>query len=129
LPDTPKLRNRSKFAWGEFVDLTADDIISVAPIKNKDKENTMKWLTDQLSKTDRIDVSRIQRMAAARSISKTVLERTAEQLGVIKSSRGEGRGKQFFWALPVETNGGPSKRESQGRKDLKKSTKRRINFG
>lgn len=126
LPDTPKLRNRSKFTWGEFVDLSADDVVNATPIKNKDKDNAMRWLKEQLEKTDRADVIRLERMASARSISKSVLHRTAEQLGVIKSSRGEGRGKQNFWALPVEE--GPSNRESHGRRNLQKSTKRTITF-
>ena len=127
LPDTPKLKNRSKFSWGEFVDLTADDVVSVAPIKNRDKESTTRWLKEQLEKTERIEISRIERMAAARSISKAVIHRIAEQLGVQKSTRGEGRSRMAYWSLPIgdET---PSKSESHGRKHREVSTKRTIAF-
>jgi len=127
LPDTAKLRNRSKFQWEGFVDFTADDIVSVSPSKSKDKESAMTWLRDLLNKDDRIEVSRIYRMGKARSYSEPVINRMAEQLGVIKSSRGEGRGKQNFWAMPVDDEG-PSDKESHGRKDLPKSTKRKIRF-
>ncbi len=127
LPDTAKSKNRSKLTWGEFVDLTADDIVSVAPIKNKDNESAVKWLRDQLEGRERIEIVKIERMAAARSLSKTVIHRAADQLGVVKSTRGEGRGRQLFWALPSgdET---PNDRESRGRKHLEKSTKRSVRF-
>jgi hypothetical protein len=127
LPDTPKAKNRSKLTWGEFVDLTSDDIVSVAPIKNKDGESAVKWLKELLETRGKSEVSRIERMSAARSISKTNIHRAADQLGIVKSSRGEGKLKREFWALPSgdET---PNESESHGRKHLKKSTKRSIQF-
>lgn len=128
LPDTPKTKNRSKLMWGDFVDLTADDIISVAPIKNKDNESAVKWLRDQLEKHDKIEVGKLERMASARSLGKTVLHRAAEQLSVTKTTRGEGKAKLTFWALPSgdET---PNEKESHGRKHRERSTKRSVQFG
>lgn len=127
LPNTKTSVNRSKFTWGEFVDLTADDIVSVAPIKNNDKESTLKWLRDTLEGKDRVEISRIEKMATARSITKTALHRAADQLGIMKSTRGEGRGRQTFWALPSGDEG-PNEKESHGRKNLKVSKKRSITF-
>jgi hypothetical protein len=127
LPDTAKSKNRSKLTWGEFVDLTADDIVSVAPIKNKDGESAVKWLRDQLEDKERVELSKIEKMATARSLPKSAIHRAAEQLGVIKSTRGEGRARQTFWALPSGDEN-PNAKESHGRKHLEKSTKRSVKF-
>lgn len=100
LPDTLKLQNRSKFTWGDFVDLTSDDIVSVVPVKNNDKEVATAWLKEVLSEGEQLDSARIERMAEARSISKTTLHRAADRLGVIKTVQGFGRAKRSLWSLP-----------------------------
>ncbi len=127
LPDKGKLKNRSKFSWGEFVDLTADDIVSVAPIKNNDKESAVKWLTDTLAGRDRVELAKIEKMASARSLPKSALHRAAEQLGVVETTKGEGRGRQRFWTLPSGDQT-PNEKESRGRENLKKSRKRVVQF-
>lgn len=127
LPDTSKTRNRSKFVWGDFVDLTADDIVSVAPIKNKSGDSGVKWLRDLLEKQDQMEVKRIERMASARSITDTDLHKAADQLGVIKTTKGEGHNRRHFWALPIDEDE-PSAKESRGRRHLQKSTKRKVTF-
>jgi hypothetical protein len=126
LPDTKKSKNRSKFSWGEFVDLTADDIVSVAPIKNKETETAVKWLRDQLEDKERIEKSRLEKMGNARSYTPKVLERAAMQLGVITTTRGEGRARQTFWSMPTDET--PNTSESHGRKHLQKSKVRSIKF-
>ena len=126
LPDTSKSKNRSKFSWGDFVDLSADDIVSVAPIKNKDNESAIKWLKELLEGKDRLEVTKIERMGTSRSFSKNVIHRAADQLGVVKSTRGEGRGKLTFWSLAEVED--PNEKESHGRRHLEKSTKRSIRF-
>lgn len=99
LPDTIKRQNRSKFTWGDFVDLTSDDIVSVTPTKNKDKDVAIDWLRSQLEGGKEVEHSRLERMAEARSISRSTLNRAADQLGVVKAVRGFGREKKSFWAL------------------------------
>lgn len=120
LPDTPKLKNRSKLTWGDFVDLTADEIIAVIPTKNGDKETAIKWLADQLSTKD-LEGSRIERMAEARGINKSTLARAAEQLGVIKKSEGFGKQKKSMWSLPdsADINAKQKPRKSQGKLKVK----------
>lgn len=127
LPNTEKAKNRSKFTWGEFVDLSADDIVSVAPIKNNDRESAIKWLKEALENSGRLSVTKIQRMAEARSISKTNLTRAAESLGVTKTTQGEGRSKLEFWSLRSGDQI-PDEKESRGRTRRLSSTKRSVNF-
>lgn len=127
LPDTKKSRNRSKLSWGEFVDLTSEDIVSVAPIKNKESESAVKWLKELLESRGKTELSRIERMAQSRSISKTNIHRAADQLGIDKTSRGTGRTKRMFWELPSGDER-PNVTESHGRKHLQKSSKRSVRF-
>lgn len=127
LPDTKTSRNRSKFVWGEFVDLTADDIVSVAPIKNTEKESVVKWLRDTMELHPQMDQTKLEKMAATRSIKWEEVDRAADQLGIIRVPHGEGHSRRMFWALP-STDQTPNETESHGRKRLEKSTKRTVNF-
>lgn len=124
LPDKDGITNRSKLVWGEFVDLTADEIISVAPIKNKsDKETSIKWLTTQLKKGRGQDVKRIEAMAAARGFTLDDLQKAADQLGVKRQQR---QGKELWTLMTGDED--PSERETEGRTKVRKSTKRRVVF-
>lgn len=122
LPDTKQYKNRSKLSWGDFVDLSADDIIAVIPAKNSDKETAIKWLADQLNKND-VEGSRIERMAEARGISRTTLTRAAEQLGIIKTTTGFGKNKKAMWSLP------DSPPEKTAKKSRAKAGTIKVKFG
>lgn len=127
LPDTLKSKNRSKFSWGEFVDLTADDIVSVAAIKNKDSDSALKWLRDLLEINNRMDLTKIERAGRPRSYSKQDIQRAGEQLGVVITRQGEGKTERIFWSLPSGDQT-PNVKESHGRKHLKKSKIRSVKF-
>ena len=124
LPDKGDLKNRSKLVWGEFVDLTADEIISVAPIKKKDSETAVKWLTTQLKKGRGQDLKRLESMAAARGYTPEDLQKAADQLGVRRQTR---QGKELWTLISDDEN--PSEKETGGRTKASRSTKRRVNFG
>lgn len=98
LPDTLKMTNRSRLVWGDFSDLSSDDIISAPPSKEKNKEKgaAMKWLKDELENGE-VDVDKIERMAEARGFSKAVLGRAATELGVVKKTKGFGKNKKSIW--------------------------------
>jgi len=127
LPNTATTKNRSKFTWGEFVDLTADDIVAVAPMKNNDRESAIKWLKETLENSGKLSVQKLERMSEARSISKTNLARAAESLGVTKTTQGEGRTRIEFWSLPSGDQI-PDESESRGRSRRLSSTKRSVSF-
>lgn len=123
LPDKGDVRNRSKLLWGEFVDLTADDILSVAPIKNNNKDTALKWLTQTLQSGRPVEKAKVERMGAARGFKTTDIEQAVEQLGVKKTQRG---GREFW-----EKSSGdeaPNASESHGSKHRPKSTVRSIRF-
>lgn len=103
LPDTIKDQDRSKFEWGGFVDLTADEILSGPSEGSKNKgpsetEQAKEFLLDALNEGP-VDAGRIHKMADARSISHQVLRRAADELGVVKSSKGFGSRKRSRWSL------------------------------
>lgn len=133
LPDRNGQTNRSKLVWGDFVDLTSDDIVSVStPKKSNDKENAMQWLKEQLE-NGKVEIARIERMAEARSISRSTLNRAASDLSVVKSLVGFGPAKQSFWALPegdeAPSEGAPKRRGRQPERSKSRGTTRRISFG
>ena len=101
LPDTIQHTNRSVLTWGESVDWTADDIVSVAPpSKNGEKENAQEWLKKTLEDNPAMNVTAIYEMAEARNIAKTTLNRAAHKLGIEKKVEGYGRKKISTWSLP-----------------------------
>lgn len=97
LPDTLRDRDRSKFTWGEFVDLSSDDILGT-PEKSKDKDEAVEFLKDILDGGGR-EVREIETMAEKRSISARTLRRASEELGVKKTLNGFGNGKTSVWSL------------------------------
>jgi hypothetical protein len=100
LPDTLKERERSRFKWGEFVDLTSDEIISVAaPVKGEEREQAKEFLEQVLS-TGPVAVDRIQQLSETRSVSWRTVQRAADELGIVKRQTGFGKGKTSEWSLP-----------------------------
>lgn len=99
VPDTLNSKDQSKFVWGEFMDLSSDDIISAAPKKdNSEKEDAVAFLEVQLEE-GAVELGKLERMAEARGISLRTLHRAADDLGVKKKARGFGKDKRSFWAL------------------------------
>lgn len=95
IPDTLKDQDRSKFVWGEFVDMTADDIL-VAPRKDdkklKEREDAIKFVEDVLDDKP-LEETRLERMAEARSIGKKALYAALKELKAEK-------GIKDRWSLP-----------------------------
>lgn len=103
LPDTLKRSERSQLVWGDQVDLSSDDIISIVPNggKNKDRDNAEEFIRTQLESEGKIEASKLFKMAESRSISKSTLTRASEQLGVVKELVGFGKNKKSYWSLPT----------------------------
>jgi archaellum biogenesis ATPase FlaH len=101
LPDTMRSKDRSKFEWGEFLDLTSDDLISTAPSKDvsSEKKDAMDFLKGELDDGP-VEARRIESKAEARSISTRTLYRAADELGVKRKSKGFGKNKTSMWSLP-----------------------------
>lgn len=96
----PKDRDKSKFIWGDFVDLSADDIVSVpAKKENSEKEDAIAFLELQLEDGP-CELTKLERMAESRGVSLRTLHRAADDLGVIKKSKGFGKDKRAYWSLP-----------------------------
>lgn len=97
---TPKDPDRAKFEWGDFVDLNADDILSVDTSKkdSSEKDDAIAFLEIQLEE-EAVEMSRLERMAESRGISLRTLHRAADTLGVVKKSKGFGKDKKSMWSL------------------------------
>lgn len=103
LPDTAKEKDRSKFEWGEFVDLSSDDILGApTPGAAEGRDDAINFLKTTLE-DGAIEVAKIERMAEARSISLRTLQRAATQLNVVRHATGFGKNKKSTWALGEES--------------------------
>lgn len=101
LPDTIERSNRSLFVWGEEVDFDADDVTAAEkPEKDTSRGEAKNWLTDVLGDAgeEGLAASRIEKMAEARSFSRTTVHRAATDLKVAKTKKG----KTSWWSLPDE---------------------------
>lgn len=107
LPDTLNETGRSKFEWGEYVDLTAEDIVSVAKKdgdKTNEREDAVKLLSDLLEDQEELEVDKVMRMAETRSISRRTLYRAAEEMQLEKVLKGFGSSRKSIWKrAPDET--------------------------
>jgi hypothetical protein len=107
LPPTLKRDDRSRFVWGELrEDITADDLVSADNGGGKGGDNPLTLAKELLSEalTDGpADLSNLLRMGEARGVSKRVLYRAAQALGVETSQKGFGREKTSIWTLKIQT--------------------------
>ena len=100
-------KERSRFIWGEFVNLSSDDILSVSSSKMKngnagdDVEEAKAFLKDVLEDGPE-DLAKLKRMAEKRSISAKVLARAGEAIGIDVFTTGYGAKKVTQWGLPED---------------------------
>lgn len=101
LPDKGKETDRSVFKWGEFVDLTADDMLATTatPGKGNERESAIIFLKETLAEGP-VEFVRIERMAETRSISTRTLQRAAEALNLNRRVTGFGKTRCSVWSLP-----------------------------
>lgn len=85
LPDTLKETDRSKFTFGEFVQLTSDQILS-SPKQESETDRdkpTVDWLEACLAEGP-TEIRQLLRMAEARSFSEKMVQKAAKILNVNK---------------------------------------------
>jgi len=101
LPDTLTRRDASTFEWGEFVDLTPEETLTVNGNGGggKSLQTAEEFLREALSE-EAIETRKLEVMAEKRSISKVTLHRASIKLGVLKKVEGFGKDKNSRWSLP-----------------------------
>lgn len=93
LPDTLRESDRSKFTWGDFVDLTSEQILQ-APNREKDEslEAACEWLRESLSDGG-VAHRQLVRMGEARSFGQRLIAKAGKELGV--------EDNEGVWSLPA----------------------------
>jgi hypothetical protein len=91
-----------KVRWlGTAPELKADDLLMRLPSErgrhDKERENAKKFLRDFLDDGP-MEKAKIERAAAARSISDMTLRRAADDLGIVKRRQG----RKTVWELPEQ---------------------------
>jgi hypothetical protein len=99
-PDTSKEHDRSAFCWGEFVDISSEDILQ--PVSDSEGKQTlsvaMEKLTEWLEEGE-VEISKIENFGEAHGISKSVLRRAAREIGIVRKYSEKKR--EWLWSLPT----------------------------
>lgn len=101
--------DRSKFVWGDFVDLSSDDILAFNAKKagkasDADRvEEAKDFLTDVLDDGP-VEQTKLKRMAEKRGWDWKTLVRAADALGIDKFTTGKGDRKETNWGLKEESH-------------------------
>ena len=103
LPDHRGQKNRSKIVWGDVVDIDADELMAPREkVKGSDVDKAKELIREALSNGS-MDSSKIMRMAEARSISRSTMNRAAEAIGVDKTVKGFGKNRVSEWSIVGHT--------------------------
>lgn len=101
VPDTIKEFDRSRFVWGDFVDLSADEIIaSSANGKHDDEEDVVTLWLRQFLDEGAMSFAAVMRAAGPKSFTEKMVMKAANAMGI----RRDGEGKGTMWSLPEEDN-------------------------
>lgn len=105
LPDTLKEQDRSRFVWGDFVDLSADEIlVGVSTGSNSGAAEELNQVVDWLSallENGPEKYAAIQKAASMRSYTDKMLDQAALLRGITR----DGEGKGSWWSLPTSEEG------------------------
>jgi len=100
LPDTIKYQDRSKIEWGEFIDLTSDEMVSAEPQKRSARSNEIEEFIREILGNGPMLLVDLKRQAEAHGINMKILRRVAKELEIVRETRGFGKERQAIWSLP-----------------------------
>lgn len=106
LPDKDGEQDRSRFHWGEFIDINSDELLTIAPstMKATDKQEEADSFLKEMLDDGPMAYDSLRRAAEARGISNRQLYSAADRLGIKKKTKGKGKTKKSRWALPGEAD-------------------------
>ena len=102
LPDNLRRSDRSRFEWGNFVDLTSDDIVTVQPAKKGKgtRDSEIEEALNEILAEGPMSKAAVERAIKARGIHIKQAERIAKRIGIIREVRGFGKKREATWGLP-----------------------------
>ena len=103
IPDKAGLQDRARLVWGDFVDLTSDEIVVASPAKKQRQSEIEDFLREILADGP-MKKSAVERAAHARGIGMKTVYEVVNQIGVVKTLSGFGKKKYSSWSLP-DTSG------------------------
>jgi hypothetical protein len=96
-PDTRAEKDRSAFVWGEFVEISSEDILM--PVSGSKKEDVKALLKEWLKEGPR-EVKKLENFAESHGVSRGPLKRAARELGIVRKQRE----KTWWWSLSDENS-------------------------
>lgn len=97
-------KNRSEFVWGEFVNLSSQEIMDAAAAAREEgkqgnsMQDAMEFLESTITNTP-IEVEKLYRMGEKRSVSKKMIDRASTKMNVKKKKVGKGSSKSETWEI------------------------------
>lgn len=109
LPPTLKDQDRATLEFGDFVNLSSEDILSSpkSADKGNERDEAKKMLEGLLEEEDELEVDKLMKMAESRSIARRTLYRAAEELGLEKKLVGFGSKRRSVWKKALEKSQRP----------------------
>jgi archaellum biogenesis ATPase FlaH len=102
LPDKLNEEDRSKFEWGDYVDLSSDDLLNAEPIKKEsgDKVSTAETFLETVLEGGPMEQEQVLRAGEAKAITERTIYRAMKTLGIVKTGEGFGTKRRTMWSLP-----------------------------
>lgn len=95
-PDRGEERDRSEFIWGEYVDISSEDILQLSDSDGRKAAVVAKELLTEWLSGGEVELHKIENFGESHSISIPQLRKAAREIGVVRNRRGE----DWYWALP-----------------------------
>lgn len=92
--------DRSQLEWGDWIDLTSDELMVVSSAKNKERTIDVEIFLEEILEAGPMSFDKILRAATVKKIGKKLLYRVADMMGLVKEQGGYGKSKGSVWALP-----------------------------
>ncbi len=101
LKDTIKYQDRSKFVWGEFVDLEADEILqSASSNAKKDRKTEVEDALRDILTDGPMLLSEVKRAMEARGMNMKIVRTVSKEIGIVRETTGFGEKRVATWSLP-----------------------------
>lgn len=97
-------KGRSTFVWGEYVNLTAQEILDAAATARKEgkvgdsMQDAMEFLENTITGVA-VELDKLYRMGEKRSINRKLIERAALRMDIVIKKKGKGTSKTETWMI------------------------------
>lgn len=97
-PDQGGERDRSRFKWGEYVEISSEDILQPSDGEGKKNNAHAQTMLKEWLSGGEIELHKVENFGESHGISKPQLRRAARELGIVRDHNKENG--NWYWSLP-----------------------------